>query len=139
MTRTPIHAAYHDHEFERKILTQNSVKKPRQRFNVTPIHHNDYHNPHVHNTESAPYPRFTPNDIIAATRMEKTGRTMRNKRVAFFEKWLDQQRQQGYYAPTWDELKMTFDRRKFSNLVYNYIHWRFNHTKNLSKTLDEDI
>ena len=127
------------YNLDKKIYTQHGIKKPRQRFNVKPINHNDYHNPHVITPSDAPYPRFTPNDIIAATRMEIRGRNMRNKRVAFFEQWLVGQRKQGEYAPNWNELKANFDRQKFSNLVHNYIHWRFNNTKNLSKTLDEDI
>ena len=114
-------------------------KKPHQRFNVKPINHNDYVNPLVPPMPDAPYPSFTVNDVIASSRMETTGRDIRNKRVAFFEKWLKFRRLDNLYAPTWDELKKNFDKKRFSGLVYHYIHWRFNHTKNLSSTLDEDI
>ena len=115
------------------------VKKPKYKFNVNPIHHNDYYNPLTIALPGAPGPVYTPNDVLTASRQEKRGRMMRNKRAALFEQWMALRRVDGLYAPTWSQLYQKFDKEKFSNLIFQYTHWRFNFTKNVGTTLDEDI
>ena len=134
------------HQMSSQVITINDnpilghrVKKPKYKMNVTPIHHHDYDNPFDMPMVGAPGPVYKLNDVLTASRQEKDGRKMRNKRCALFEQWLQWRRVDGLYAPTWEQLKRKFDKKRFSALVLQYAHWRFNFTKNLGKTIDEDI
>ena len=74
--------------------------KPKFKFSVEPINHNDFINPIDEYDPTVPGRQFTMNDVLSAGRYEKRGRDMRDKRVALFNQWISYRRADGLYAPT---------------------------------------
>ena len=123
-----------------KSSSYSRVKKPRRYVKLPPIQRNDFDNPDNEPLENPNGPVYTLNDIFANTRQAKKSIEQRNKKSARFINWINVQRQQGLYFPSWQNIRADYNvQRRFCNKVATYLQYVFNITYNLGNSLAADL